>query len=215
MLMVFIPDYAVLISYTIAVIALTLTPGPDMTLFLGKTLARGKVAGIAAFLGASAGLLVHTFVVAIGLSALISASATAFLILKIVGCLYLLYLAYDAVRNGSSFSVQHEGGSRDGIFGIFLKGLWINLLNPKIIVFFVTFFPQFVSSNDPNAAYKFLFLGVMFVVIATPFCLGLILSADQIARFLKGSPKALRFVDWFFASVLGGFALKLLFTKAN
>lgn len=213
--MAFIPDYAVLISYTIAVIALTLTPGPDMTLFLGKTLAHGKIAGVAAFLGASAGLLVHTFIVAIGLSALIAASATAFLVLKVVGCIYLLYLAYDAVRNGSSFTVETESTRRSGHFSIFMKGLGINLLNPKIVVFFVTFLPQFVSANDPFAAYKFMFLGVMFVVVAAPFCVGLILSADQIAIFLKRSPRAIRIVDWLFATVLGGFAVKLLFTKAN
>ncbi|MEP0519857.1 MAG: LysE family translocator [Hyphomicrobiales bacterium] len=213
--MAFIPEYSVLISYTIAVIALTLTPGPDMTLFLGKTLAQGKAAGIAAYLGASSGLLVHTIIVAIGLSALISASATAFLILKIIGCVYLLYLAYDAVRNGSSFSVQQDQTSKVAVSGVFLKGLWINLLNPKIIVFFVTFFPQFVSANDPDAPYKFVFLGVMFVVVASPICLALILSADKISRFLKGSPRVLRFVDWLFATVLGAFALKLLFTKAN
>lgn len=213
--MVFVPDYAVLISYSIAVVALTLTPGPDMTLFLGKTLSQGKVAGVAAFLGASTGLLVHTFIVAIGLSALVAASATAFLVLKIVGCIYLFYLAYDAIRNGSSFSVQDESISQSGFFAVFLKGLWINLLNPKIVVFFVTFLPQFVSASDPYAAYKFMFLGVMFVLVSTPFCLGLILSADQIARFLKQSPKALRIVDWLFATVLGGFAVKLLFTKAN
>lgn len=213
--MEFIPDYPVLVSYTFAVIALTLTPGPDMTLFLGKTLAQGRLAGIAAFLGASAGVLIHTFIVAIGLSALIAASTTAFFILKIVGCIYLLYLAYDAVRNGSSFSVKDEVVHQGGNFGVFLKGLGINLLNPKIVVFFVTFLPQFVSASDPYAAYKFVFLGAMFVVVATPFCVGLILSADQIAQFLKRSPRVLRVVDWIFASVLGGFALKLLFTRAN
>ena len=98
----FLPEISVLIAYSLAVMTLAVTPGPDMTLFIGKTISQGRLAGFVAFLGASTGLLFHTFSVAIGLSALLAASASAFFALKVVGCLYLLWLAYDAVRKGSS-----------------------------------------------------------------------------------------------------------------
>ncbi|MBL4646365.1 MAG: LysE family translocator [Rhizobiales bacterium] len=197
-------------------VALAITPGPDMTLFLGKTVSHGRGAGFAAFLGASSGSLVHTFAVAVGLSALLAASATAFTVLKVVGCAYLLYLAYDAIRYGSSFSMDAGGDfKQESVLAIYFKGLWINLLNPKIIVFFVTFLPQFVSASDPNAAYKLMFLGVFFVLLSAPICLGLILFAERIAGFLKRSPKATRVVDWLFATVLGGFAIKLLLARAD
>ena len=98
---------------------------------------------------------------------------------------------------------------------IYVKGLLINLLNPKVIIFFVTFLPQFVSSADPHAAKKMLFLGLMFAVFNIPLCLPLILSAERIAGLLKRSPKATRIVDWLFASVLGGFALKLVLTQSR
>lgn len=213
--MVFLPELSVLMTFSIAAIALALTPGPDMTLFLSKTIGQGRSAGFAAFLGAITGLLIHTLAVALGLSALLVTSAAAFTALKIAGCLYLLWLAWDALRNRSSFAVSTSQRRKETHKSVYFKGLWINLFNPKIIVFFVTFLPQFISVSDPHAASKLVFLGVLFVIIATPICATLILSADRIAVFLKQSPKALRYVDWVVATVFGGFAIKLLATRAN
>ncbi|MBZ9937054.1 LysE family translocator [Mesorhizobium sp. BR1-1-16] len=205
----FVPQTSVLIAYLVAVVALTLTPGPDMTLFLGKAIGQSRLAGCAAFLGASTGLVIHTVLVAVGLSALLAASVTAFTILKVVGSLYLVYLAVQAIRHGSALSVGGKGSS-DPIGKVYLKGLAINLLNPKIIVFFVTFLPQFVSPGDPHAAGKLMFLGILFVVVATPISLALIWFAGSIATFLKRSPKATRAVDWLFAGVMGAFAVRLI-----
>lgn len=213
--MVFLPELSVLVTFTVAVIALTLTPGPDMTLFLGKTIIQGRLAGFAAFAGAITGLLLHTFAVAVGLSALLAASTTAFTVLKVVGCLYLLWLAWDALRNGSSFAPGQTARKKETIRSLYLKGLWINLFNPKIIMFFVTFLPQFVHVSDPHATNKLLFLGVLFVLVATPICAMLILSAERISGFLVRSPKATRIVDWLFATVLGGFAIKLLLARSS
>ncbi|SHF71155.1 Threonine/homoserine/homoserine lactone efflux protein [Kaistia soli DSM 19436] len=208
-MLAFIPQTPVLLAYLVAVVALTLTPGPDMTLFLGKAIGQSRLAGCAAFLGASTGLIIHTVLVAVGLSALLAASVTAFTILKVVGSLYLVYLAVQAIRHGSALSVGGKGSS-DPIGKVYLKGLAINLLNPKIIVFFVTFLPQFVSPGDPHAAGKLMFLGILFVVVATPISLALIWFAGSIATFLKRSPKATRAVDWLFAGVMGAFAVRLI-----
>ena len=100
--MTFLPDIEVLLAFTAAGIVLVLTPGPDMTLFLGQTLTGGRARGIAALLGASTGLVVHTMLAAFGLSALLAASATAFGILKVVGVAYLIWLAFGALRHGSA-----------------------------------------------------------------------------------------------------------------
>src|SRR5215217_3784441 len=94
--MSFLPESGVLLAYSLACFALFITPGPDMSLFLAKTIAGGRKAGIAAMLGAMAGCCVHTLLAALGLSALLAASATAFTILKIIGAIYLLWLAVDA-----------------------------------------------------------------------------------------------------------------------
>ncbi|WMS43079.1 LysE family translocator [Acuticoccus sp. MNP-M23] len=211
----FIPETPVLLAYTAAVIALTLTPGPDMTLFLSQTVSRSRLAGVAAYAGAATGLVCHTVFVAVGLSALLLASATAFTVLKVVGALYLLWLAVDAIRNGSSFHLSAGEKAPGSLLKVYAKGLLINLLNPKIIVFFITFLPQFVSPSDPDAAPKLLFLGVMFVVVATPITLTMIAFAGSLAALLKRSRVATRTVDWLFATVLGGFAIKLLATRAG
>jgi len=210
----FVPELPVLAAYLAAAVVLGLTPGPDMTLFLSKTVAQSRAAGLAAFAGASTGLVTHSVLVAAGLSVVLAASATAFTILKIAGAIYLAYLAYDAIAHGSALSLE-KGGPREGMGSVYLKGLLVNLLNPKIIAFFVTFLPQFVSPTDPQAAKKLLFLGFAFVVVNIPVCVGLILSADRLAGYLKRSPRATRVIDWLFAGVLGAFALRLVLTQSR
>lgn len=210
----FIPEIPVLAAYLVAAVVLGLTPGPDMTLYLSKTVAQSRAAGLAAFTGASTGLVIHTVLVAAGLSVVLAASTTAFTILKVVGAMYLAYLAYDAVARGSALSLA-RGGPAESIGSVYLKGLLVNLLNPKIIVFFVTFLPQFVSPADPQAAEKLLFLGLAFVAINVPVCIGLIVFADRIATYLKRSPRATRVVDWLFAGVLGAFAVKLVLAQGR
>ena len=95
------------------------------------------------------------------------------------------------------------------------KGLAVNLLNPKIIMFFVTFLPQFVIASDPNATAKLIFLGVVFVVIATPISAAMVASAAGLARFLKQTPRAMRVIDWLFAGIFGAFAVRLLLTQRH
>jgi threonine/homoserine/homoserine lactone efflux protein len=210
----FVPDFAVIAGFVLASIVLALTPGPDMTLFLSKTVAQSRAAGVASLAGATTGLVVHSCLIAAGLSVLLLASVAAFTVLKVVGALYLVYLAVDAIRHGSSLSLDRKAVA-ESIRTVYLKGLMIDLLNPKVIIFFVTFLPQFVSPHDPHAAKKILFLGLTFAVINIPTCLPLILSADKIAGLLKRSPKATRFVDWLFAGVLSAFAIKLILTETR
>ena len=160
--MTFLPDLSTLLTYSLACVVLFITPGPDMSLFLAKTMAGGRQAGIAAMLGAMAGCCVHTLLAALGLSALLATSVTAFTILKIVGAIYLLWLAFDAVRNGSALSVKDETRADLPFWKTFMVGVGINLTNPKVVLFFVTFLPQFVHAGDPYASQKLMFLGRLF-----------------------------------------------------
>jgi threonine/homoserine/homoserine lactone efflux protein len=211
----FLPSLPVLAAYAVAVVALTLTPGPDMTFFLGKAVTAGRTAGSAAMLGAATGILVHTVLVALGLSALLAASATAFLALKVAGAIYLAWLALEALRHGSGLNLDRIAARPERLSRVYLKGLGINLLNPKIIMFFVTFLPQFVSPHDPHAAAKLVFLGVTFVVVAVPICLTMVAFAARLAHVLKRSPRIMRGIDWLFAAVMGSFAVRLLLARAG
>lgn len=213
--MTFIPDTAIIMQFALASVLLTLTPGPDMTLFIGRALSDGRAAGFACFFGASTGILVHTTLVAVGLSALIVAAPVAFTTLKIVGAGYLVWLAYQALRYGSAFKPGNGVKSNQSLSKHWATGLGINLLNPKIIIFFMTFLPQFVTVGDPHSTGKLIFLGVLFILIAVPLTIPMILAADGFADALKRNPRVTRVVDYLFAGVFSAFALKILTAHAK
>ena len=213
--MSFIPDTTTLIQFAIASVILSITPGPDMTLFVSRTLSQGRAAGFASMAGALTGVLIHTMLVVVGVSALILASPNAFFALKIFGAGYLVFLAYQAIRYGSAFSPQEKAGPRISVTKSFSIGLGVNLMNPKVILFFVTFLPQFVSVHDPDAGAKLFFLGVLSVLIAIPLSVPMVLAADRFSSALKRNPRVTRSVDYLFAGVFSAFALKILTAQAK
>jgi threonine/homoserine/homoserine lactone efflux protein len=213
--MTFVPDLNVLLAYSLACFVLFITPGPDMSLFLAKTVSGGRRAGLAAMMGAQAGCCVHTLLAALGVSALLAASETAFFALKVVGGLYLLWLAIDAVRHGSALNVKAEVRQAVSVTGTFLLGVGVNLTNPKIVLFFVTFLPQFVTAGDPYVSQKLVFLGLYFVVFSLPLCVVLVLAAEQVIALLKTRPRVMRGIDYTFAGIFGAFAAKILTTPGR
>jgi threonine/homoserine/homoserine lactone efflux protein len=211
----FLPDAHVIAAYTAAALLLILTPGPDMTLFLGQTLTGGRSRGAAAMLGGSTGLVVHTMLAAFGLSALLAASATAFGIVKIAGVAYLVWLAINALRHGSALTLRPDVEAPQPLGKVFIMGVGINLLNPKCIMFFLTFLPQFVSANDPHAGAKLTFLGLYGIALGVPVCAVLILAAERFTAAIRRSPKAMRAIDYLFAGLMGAFAVRLLSARAD
>jgi threonine/homoserine/homoserine lactone efflux protein len=213
--MTFLPDTATLLTYTVASILLFVTPGPDMSLWLSRTIASGRRAGWAAMAGTNIGCVVHTLLAAFGVSALIAASTTAFTVLKIVGAAYLLWLAVDAIRNGSSLNVKTDTAPRTSTLNSFILGVTVNLTNPKVVLFFITFLPQFVSATDPHVTGKLLFLGLFFVLINIPLSVAMIWVAERLVQWLKARPRVLRSIDYSFAGVFAFFALKIAFTQGR
>lgn len=213
--MSFIPDPHTLLAYSVACLILFVTPGPDMSLFLAKTVQGGRRSGIASLTGAALGCLVHSLAAAFGLSALIAASATAFNVVKIVGALYLLWMAYGAIRHGSALSLRDTGSREEPWSRTLMLGLGMNLTNPKVILFFLTFLPQFISAGDPHAQGKLLFLGLYMTGINFPLCLLLVLVAERFISFLRRNPRATRLIDYTFAGVFGFFAVQVLRTQSR
>jgi threonine/homoserine/homoserine lactone efflux protein len=160
-------------------------------------------------------VLVHTTLVALGLSALIVATPKAFLALKIAGAGYLLWLAVQALRHGSTLALPERAAPPAGLAATWASGLLINLLNPKIVLFFMTFLPQFVSPADPVAAGQLIVLGMLFIVISLPIVVGIILAAERVAGALRSNPRIARAIDWIFASVFTAFAAQILFSRAR
>jgi len=211
--MEFVPAPAIFIQFAIATFVIALTPGPDMTLFVGRALAEGKAAGLACMAGAMSGIVIHTTLVALGLSALIVASPNAFLALKVAGAGYLVWLAFQAIVNGSAFSPKTDRRRPRSLFQNWATGIGINLLNPKIILFFMTFLPQFVSASDPHAPGKLFFLGLSFIPLSLPITVPMVIAADRFAALLKSSPRVTRIIDWLFAGVFSAFAARILLTQ--
>jgi threonine/homoserine/homoserine lactone efflux protein len=218
--MSFLPDTATFIQFLIATMIVAITPGPDMTLFVGRTLSEGRGAGLACMFGALTGCAIHTALVALGLSALILASPQAFWLLKLFGAGYLIWLAFVALRHGSAFQPAVAGGVAGGgrrhtLLQNWLTGIGINLLNPKVILFFMTFLPQFVSATDPHAIGKLFVLGGIFIVGSLPVNIPIILAAGQFSRLLTRSPGIMRAIDYLFAGVFSAFAIRILMAQAR
>ncbi len=213
--MTFLPDSTTLFTYTIASLLLFITPGPDMSLWLSRTIGSGRAAGVASMLGTNVGCVVHTLLAAFGVSALIAASQTGFLVLKIIGAIYLLWLAFDAIRNGSSLNVRTESKTTASVLSSFIMGITVNMTNPKVVLFFITFLPQFVSADDPHVTGKLLFLGIYFVIINIPGAFLVILGAEKLVNWLKARPRVLRGIDFSFAGVFAFFAFKIAMTQGK
>lgn len=213
--MEFLPNLPTLLAFTAAGLLLALTPGPDMTLSISRALGQGRKPAMFVVIGTSLGVVCHTLLVAFGISALITASPTAFFILKTGGAAYLLWLAIQAIRFGSSLSVQKVEKVESSALANISVGFWVNILNPKVIIFFMTFLPQFVTAGDPGVTSKLIFLGFYFIVIGMPVNIAAVLAADKLAGWLQANPKVLRGMDYTFAGVFSIFAAKIFLTQAR
>jgi len=211
----FIPDLPVILAFALAAFVLAVTPGPDMALFVSRTMNWGRGHGYATVLGAITGIGVHTMLVAFGISVLIVTAPTAFWVLKIVGALYLVWLAIQAIRDGGGVLVVKQAGKQPSWRQSYLTGLGINLTNPKVALFFVTFLPQFVSAADPDAAGKLIFLGVEFIIVSLPIVVAIVLFAEWLTRTLKENAWVGKALNWSFAAVFLAFAATILLAEGR
>ena len=200
---------------------LNLTPGPDVLYIVSNALRSGTRAGIVAGLGITAGCFVHIFAAAVGVGALLAASATAFTVLKWVGAAYLLWMGVRMLLSRPS----GNGGSAAAIAAaqaapavavplskVFLGGFWTNVLNPKVAIFFLAFVPQFIAPGADNKALAFVLLGVLFNVNAIPVNTGWAIAAGWMARRVGAVQRGMRWLDRVAGAMFIGFGLKLAFT---
>ncbi len=168
-------------------VVLILTPGQDTFFILGRSLASGRTAGIAAALGITAGSIIHTFAAALGLSALLATSQYAFMAVKYAGAAYLLYIGVRALLSrASGLPGADTAGAGDGRWSAFRQGILSNLLNPKVALFFLALMPQFISAGSTNKVGAFLVLGLSFVALGVAWCLVLAIGAAHLrGAFLR------------------------------
>jgi threonine/homoserine/homoserine lactone efflux protein len=177
-----VPETSTLLLFAASAVALVLIPGPNLVYIVTRSIEAGPRAGVASVLGVEAGALVHVTAAAAGLSALLASSDVAFEAVRWAGVAYLVYLGVRALRS----SPDPEAPRATGLRRTFLEGMLVNLLNPKVGVFFLAFLPQFVDPARGAAATQVLVLGAVFMVIATLLDLVYALAAGLIGKRLHG-----------------------------
>lgn len=153
--------------FIIAGLLLNITPGADMLYILNNTFSKDFKAGFIAALGIGAGCFVHVFFASAGLSALLHSSPTAFMMVKYIGVIYLIYLGFSMLINRSKNKSINMEKKPKSTKKVFWQGFFINVLNPKVALFFITFLPQFIDVNSEHKVLAPLVLGVIFIVIGT------------------------------------------------
>lgn len=201
--------------FVAAVFLLNVTPGPDTAYIIGRSVAQGRGAGVMSALGICTGCCLHTIACAFGLTALLAASATAFTVIKFAGAIYLVYLgvrlafASPAKARSSADANADVPQAAKPLKQLFLQGFWTNVLNPKVVLFFVSFFPQFVSADSGHKALAFLTLGGVFIAMSVVWCMLLVWVASGVTRRLGGSPGVKKWLDRVVGSAFVGLGLKL------
>jgi len=206
------PPFETLLPFLGIAILLSLAPGPDNIFVLLQSAMYGTRAGLTVVLGLCSGLLVHTAVVAVGLAALLAASVVAFTILKIVGALYLVYLAWQAFRAPVAETGAPDATTRP-VKNMYLRGVVMNLTNPKVVIFFLAFLPQFVNPKSGHVALQLMVLGFVFI-LATLLVFGSIAWFSGVfGRVLMRSARVQRAVNWFAGTVFLALAGKLALSQ--
>ena len=208
------PDLHHLLLFIAAGWLLNLTPGPDVLYIVSHSLRSGLRAGIVAGLGITAGCFVHIVAAALGVSALMAASTTAFTVLKWAGAAYLLWIGLKMLlsRAPTSPVADLNMAKPAGLKTIFLGGFWTNVLNPKVALFFLAFVPQFIAPGTTNTPLAFLMLGTLFNINAIPINVGWALLAAWMAKRMDTVRRGMHWLDRVAGAMFITFGIKLAFT---
>ncbi|MEX0314147.1 MAG: LysE family translocator [Allomuricauda sp.] len=202
-------NYEILIAFTMASAALAIAPGPDNIFVLGQSISNGARSGLATVAGLVSGCLVHTTLLAFGISEVIKRSDALFWAIKLFGAAYLLYLAVMVYKSDSKISLD-ENTSPKGMGKLFWKGFTMNVLNPKVTIFFLAFFPGFLFSNELHTVVQFYVLGLLFMLIAFIIFGAIAVLAGTISHYLSRNPRTGFYLKWLQIVVFVGIAIYLL-----
>lgn len=208
-------DSAAVWGIALIALGLVLTPGPNMIYLVSRTLAQGRTAGLISLVGVAAGFAVYLLGTAVGLTALFATVPLLYEVIKISGAIYLLWLAWQALRGGKGAVFVAQALTPDSPRRLFVMGMVTNLLNPKVAVLYVSLLPQFINPARGSVAAQGITLGLVQISIALTLNCVIVLCAGQIADWLAQRPAWLRLQRWFMATVLGALAIRLVADRAR
>jgi threonine/homoserine/homoserine lactone efflux protein len=196
-----------IVLFIAASLAVIVAPGPDNIYVLTRGVAQGREVALASAWGMCSGLLFHTMLAAVGLSAILARSAVAFSVVKYAGAVYLIYLGLKALLGKEEFALAEGEAPVASLRSFFIKGLTMNLLNPKVAVFFLAFLPQFADTG--GAALRLLALGMLFALLSLLVFSAIALFASVLGDRLIGNPRFANTLRWLTGCVLVGLGVRL------
>jgi len=199
-----------LLPFLTASVLLTLSPGPDIMYVLIQSLSNGTRAGILTTIGLVCGIIIHTSLVAFGVSAILKESETVYLVIRILGACYLLYLAYSVWKSKSQIRLQTNSGQKIQGLSLLKRGFIMNVINPKVSIFFLAFFPGFLWDTKENIVYQFFILGALCMLQAFILFSIVAILSGKIASYLNKNSNIEGVFKWLQIAVFVGIALFIL-----
>jgi threonine/homoserine/homoserine lactone efflux protein len=203
------PTTSTLIAFALVAFGMVLTPGPNMIYLVSRSISQGKMAGLISLGGVALGFVFYMLAAAFGITALLIAVPYAYDGLRIAGALYLIWLAWQAVRPGGRSPFQVNSLPKDSPRKLFMMGFLTNLLNPKIALLYLSLLPQFISADRGSVLLQSLALGFVQIVISVSINALIAMSAGSIAIFLARRPTWLAIQRWLMGLVLTGLAIRI------
>ena len=200
----------ILLSFILAVSILAISPGPDNIFVLMQSVVHGKKYGLATVIGLMTGCIIHTTFVAVGVSAIIKENNSIFLAIKILGTIYLLYLAYKVFTSSSEISMNTEKIQKKTPFQLFKIGFIMNVLNPKVTIFFLALFPGFLFSESLSISLQFYILGALFILVSFVVFSSIAILGGAISEKIKKSKNIVICLQWMQVCVFVGIAIFIL-----
>lgn len=205
------PDLSHLLAFGLLSLGMVLTPGPNMLYLVSRSICQGRAAGLVSLSGIAVGFLVYLLCAALGITALLMAVPHAYDALRIAGALYLLYLAWQALRPGGRSPFELRELARDSPRRLFSMGLFTALLNPKIAVMYLSLLPQFIQPHGHGSVMaQSVALGLVQIATSLGVKALIVLAAGSIATFLAGRPRWQTLQRGLMGTVLGGLAVRML-----
>ncbi|MCD9007491.1 LysE family translocator [Luteimonas sp. XNQY3] len=203
------PEFSSLLAFALIALGMVLTPGPNMVYLISRSICQGRVAGLISLGGVALGFVFYMICAAFGITALVLAVPYAYDAIRFAGALYLLWLAWQAVRPGGRSPFQLKDLPKDGPLKLFLMGFLTNLLNPKIAVMYLSLLPQFIDPANGSVLAQSLVLGTTQIIISVFVNAMIAVSAGSIAVFLVRRPSFAAVQRWIMGTVLAALAVKM------
>lgn len=201
------------IAFALICLAMVLTPGPNMIYLISRSICQGKTAGFISLAGVAAGFVFYMLCASLGITALVVAVPYAYDTIRIAGALYLLWLAWKALKPNAAPLFDIKNLSHDSPVKLFLMGFITNLLNPKIAIMYLSLLPQFIHPQHSSILFQSIQLGLIQIVVSVSVNAVIVFSAGTIALFLQQKPIWAQLQRWLMGTVLAALAVRILFEQ--